>query len=81
MHGATIKIGLPVEEPVILVNLLVNQTSTSSTGFQKTPQISNFVKIRPAGTELCHVDGRTNRHEETNRLFNKERVFNESKHK
>jgi len=27
--------------------------------FSKDTQISNFMKIRPAGTELFHVDGRT----------------------
>jgi hypothetical protein len=27
--------------------------------FSKNPQISNFMKIRPVGTELFHADGRT----------------------
>jgi hypothetical protein len=27
----------------------------------KNPQISNFMKIRPVGAELCHVDGQRNR--------------------
>jgi len=37
--------------------------------FSKTPQISNFKKIRPMGTELFHTDGRTNRHDEANSRF------------
>jgi hypothetical protein len=27
--------------------------------FSKNTQISNFMKIRPVGAELCHADGRT----------------------
>ena len=30
-----------------------------ATGFYKNPQISNFVNIRPVGTELFHADGQT----------------------
>ena len=30
-----------------------------STNFQKNTQISNFVKIRPMGSELFYADGRT----------------------
>jgi len=33
--------------------------------FEK-PQIPNFKKIRPVGVELFHVDGRTDRRDETN---------------
>jgi hypothetical protein len=29
--------------------------------FPKTPQISNFMKIRPVGAELFHADGQTDR--------------------
>jgi len=32
--------------------------------FPKNPQIPNFIKIRPAGTELFHADTRTDRHDE-----------------
>jgi hypothetical protein len=32
--------------------------------FSKNTQIPNFMKIRPAGTELFHADGQTDRHDE-----------------
>jgi len=35
----------------------------------KNTEISNFMKIRPDGTELFHVDGRTDRHDEDNSRF------------
>ena len=34
--------------------------------FSKNTRISNFMKIRPVGTELFHEDGRTDRHDEAN---------------
>jgi hypothetical protein len=36
---------------------------------EKTPQISNFMKIRPLGSELLCADGRTDRKDETNSGF------------
>ena len=35
----------------------------------KNTQISNFMKIRPAGAELFHVDRRTDRHDVANVSF------------
>jgi len=37
--------------------------------FSKNTRISNFMKIRPMGTELFHADRRTNRHDKTNSRF------------
>jgi hypothetical protein len=37
--------------------------------FSKNPQISNFRKIRPFGTDLFHADGRTERNIVTNSHF------------
>ena len=37
--------------------------------FGKNAQISNFMKIRPVGAELFHVDGQTDRHDEANNRF------------
>jgi len=37
--------------------------------FSKNAQISNFMKIRPLGAELFHVDGQMDRHDEANRRF------------
>jgi len=31
--------------------------------------ISNFTKIRPAGAELLHADGQTDKHDEANSRF------------
>ena len=36
-----------------------NDTSIFSTDFSTHTQISNFMKIRPVGAELFHVDGQT----------------------
>jgi hypothetical protein len=33
--------------------------------FENSPQVTNFMKIRPVGAELLRADGRTDRHEET----------------
>ena len=35
----------------------------------ENPQIFNFTKIRPVGTELFHADRRTDRHDEANSRF------------
>jgi len=43
--------------------------SESLDRFSKNTRISNFMKMRPMGTELFHADGRTNRHDETNSRF------------
>jgi hypothetical protein len=40
-----------------------------SRDIKKNTQISNFMKIRPVGTELFHADGRTYRHDEANSRF------------
>jgi hypothetical protein len=37
--------------------------------FRKNTQISSFIKIRPVGAELCHTDGRTDRHNDANGRF------------
>jgi hypothetical protein len=41
--------------------------------FSKNTQISNFIKIRPVGTELFHADGQTNtdRNEKGSSSFSK----------
>jgi hypothetical protein len=40
--------------------------------FWKNPQISNFMKILPVGAQLYRwTDGRTNVHDEANRLFSR----------
>ena len=42
-----------------------------SIDFQKNMQISNFKKLRPAGTELFSADGQTDRQDEANRPISK----------
>jgi hypothetical protein len=37
--------------------------------FGKNAQLSNFMKIRPVGAELFHVDGQPDRHDEANNRF------------
>ena len=37
--------------------------------FSKNREISNFMKIRPIGTESFHADRQTDGHEETNSRF------------
>jgi hypothetical protein len=39
--------------------------------FQKNPQISNFLKIRPVGAELFHAGGLTDGHDKANSRFSK----------
>jgi len=36
---------------------------------KKSPQISNFMKLRPVGAQLFHVAGETDRHDKANRRF------------
>jgi len=36
---------------------------------EKITKISNFIKIRSVGAELFNLDGRTDRHDETNSRF------------
>jgi hypothetical protein len=38
-------------------------------GKKKKPQITNFLKIRPAGVECFHADGQNNRRDEANSRF------------
>jgi len=37
--------------------------------FSKSTQIPNFMKMRPVGAELLHVDGQTDRHDEAKSRF------------
>ena len=46
--------------PVIFCEILM-KFEFSRQFFSKNSQISNFMKIRPVGAELCHADGRTDR--------------------
>jgi len=66
VHESSCKVGYP------LFLSGFNETSIFSTDFRKNPQISNFVKIRPAGTELFQAvrqtDMRTDRYDEANSL-------------
>jgi hypothetical protein len=43
--------------------------------FEKSTQISNFMKICPMGAELFQAGGRTDRHDESNSRFSQ---FSES---
>ena len=58
-------IGLHVKYRLFLPDF--NETWIFSTGFQKNTQISNFMKIRPAGAEFFHAD----KHDEANIRFPK----------
>jgi hypothetical protein len=62
-------LGLHVKCPLLLSDFNENNFSTD---FRKM-LTSNFVKIRPVGTELFHADGRTDeqteRHDEANSRF------------
>ena len=51
-------IGLHVKYPLFSSDLK-KKASIFSTAFRKNAQISNFMKIRPMGAELFHVDTRT----------------------
>ena len=48
------------------------------TGFSKTPQISNFIKIIPVGTKLFNADEQTDIHDEADSRFSQfwERIEN-----
>ena len=50
-------IGLHVKYRLLLADC--NGTGILATDFQKNPQTSNLMKIRPVGAELFHADGRT----------------------
>jgi hypothetical protein len=49
-------IGIHVEYPLFLSDF--DESWIFSTYFQKSPQISNFMKIRPVGAELFRADER-----------------------
>ena len=65
-------IGLRVKYPHYSCQILM-KLGIFSADFYKITQISNFMKIRPVGTELLHADrqtnGKTERHEEANSCF------------
>ena len=50
-------IGLHAKYPLYLP--VFNESLNFLDRFPKNTQMSNFVKIRPVGTELFHADGRT----------------------
>ena len=50
-------IGLHVKYPLLLLDF--NETWILLDSFSKNPQISYFMKIRPVGAELFHVERRT----------------------
>jgi hypothetical protein len=53
--------------PVILVRVQLNLTFLDR--LSKNAQISNFMKIRPLGSELLHADGQTDRQVEAKSRF------------
>jgi hypothetical protein len=52
--------------PFILIRFQWNFSILDT--FSKNPQISNFMKIRPAGAELFHGDGRPERRKNITKL-------------
>ena len=60
-------IGFHVTCPLFLLDF--NETLTIFGRFSKNVEISNFMKIRPAGAELFHADGQTDRYDEANSRF------------
>jgi hypothetical protein len=48
--------------PVIILRFSSNLAFLDR--FSKTPQMSNFIKLRPLGAELFHADGQTHRRDE-----------------
>jgi len=52
-------IGLHVKNQIFLTDF--NSYPVLSTDFSKNTQISDFMTIRPVGTELFHAEGRTSR--------------------
>jgi hypothetical protein len=50
-------VGMHVKYPFVLSEL--NKTWVFDDRFSQNTQISNFMKIRPVGTELFHAEGRT----------------------
>jgi hypothetical protein len=59
--------GLHVKYPLFLSDF--NETLIFSTDFRENLQVSNFMKIRPVGTELFHEDRRTDSNDEGNNRF------------
>ena len=51
--------------PLIRIKFWWNLNSVDR--FLKNNQMSNFMKIRPVGAQLLHVDGRTDTHRQTDR--------------
>jgi hypothetical protein len=61
-------VGLHVTYSLFLSDL--NDTSVVSTDFRKI-LISDFMKIRPVGSDLFHTDRRMDRHDEGNSRFSR----------
>jgi hypothetical protein len=62
MHGTTIKM-----HGTTIKNARYNNKKIDT--FSKNSRISDFMKIRPVGAELLHVDRRTDSHNEGNSPF------------
>jgi hypothetical protein len=60
-------VGILVECPLFLSDL--NQTWIFSENFQKNTPASNFLKIRPGGAKLFHVDRQLDEHDKANSHF------------
>jgi len=58
---------MQVKYPLFLSDF--NETWNFLDRFPKNTQVSNFIKIRPVGSELFHACGRTDKHDEANSHF------------
>jgi hypothetical protein len=58
-------IGILLAYPVLHISRIrVNDTCIFLNRFLKNTEMSNFMKIRPVGAEVLHLDGQTNRRTE-----------------